>query len=118
MTWTYSGDPSVSEKDKYRFLIDDTDENNPLLQDEEIQFVLNSTNSHYGRLAVLYRICSNKFSKDPKKSLGPQSIDPTSRAEKYERLADRYEKLASAVGAFSNTSMTDPVFTKEMHDNV
>lgn len=41
MTWSYSGDPSRSDLDEVRFLIGDTVESDPQLQDEEINYLLN-----------------------------------------------------------------------------
>lgn len=40
MTFTYSGDPTASILDEIRFMVGDTDANNPLLQNEEICFAL------------------------------------------------------------------------------
>ena len=40
MTWTYSGDPSDSDRDAVRFLIQDTDVANQLTYDEEIDYEL------------------------------------------------------------------------------
>lgn len=40
MTWTYGADPENSNLDAVRLIIGDTDSNNPLLQDEEINYYL------------------------------------------------------------------------------
>lgn len=40
MTWTYSGDPSLSKKDEVRFSVGDTNPKKPMLQDEEISWLL------------------------------------------------------------------------------
>jgi len=40
MAWSYSGDPSSSPKDAVRFLIQDTNPASPIVQDEEINWVL------------------------------------------------------------------------------
>ncbi len=40
MTWTYSGDPSESALDAVRYRLQDTDEDRPLLEDEEIEYEL------------------------------------------------------------------------------
>lgn len=40
MAWTYSGDPSASDKDAVRFYIQDTDVTFQLINDEEITFLL------------------------------------------------------------------------------
>lgn len=40
MTWTYSGDPGASALDEVRFLIQDTDQDDQLLSDEEIEYLI------------------------------------------------------------------------------
>ena len=40
MTWTYDGDPTQDRTAEVRFLVGDTDQTDPLVQDEEIEFVL------------------------------------------------------------------------------
>lgn len=40
MTFSYSGDPIASILDEIRFMVGDTDERGPLLQNEEINFAL------------------------------------------------------------------------------
>ena len=47
MTWTYTGDPNVSDRDKIRFLIGDTDTNDQLVNDEEIEWALTEAGSIY-----------------------------------------------------------------------
>lgn len=40
MAWSYSGDPSTSDRDRVRFLVGDTDALEPQLQNEEIDHLL------------------------------------------------------------------------------
>lgn len=40
MTWTYDGDPSGDRKDEVRFMVGDTTQTTPLVQDEEISYIL------------------------------------------------------------------------------
>lgn len=40
MSFSYSGDPSQSPKDAVRYLVQDTNSSDPLVQDEEIAWVL------------------------------------------------------------------------------
>ena len=40
MTFTYSGTPSASQRDAIRFLLNDTDSTDVLLQDEEISYLI------------------------------------------------------------------------------
>ena len=40
MSWSYSGNPKDSPIDDVRFLVGDTNKNEPILQDEEIQYLI------------------------------------------------------------------------------
>jgi hypothetical protein len=40
MTWSYSGNPGASDLDEVRFLIQDTDTNEQLLSNEEINYLI------------------------------------------------------------------------------
>lgn len=40
MTWEYSGDPTTSAKDEVRFMLGDVNEDDPQLEDEEIDYLL------------------------------------------------------------------------------
>ena len=42
MSFSYSGDPSASTLDAARFLIGDTDADSPIMQDEEIQYIIDT----------------------------------------------------------------------------
>ena len=92
MTWSYSGDPATSELDKYRFIIGDTDENDKLLLDAEINYILDTFDEHNLRLYNLYQSISDKFARDIKRSLGPQSEDHTSRQQSYADKAAYYKR--------------------------
>ena len=118
MTWSYSGDPARSELDKYRFIIGDTDENDKLLLDAEINYILNTFDDHNLRLYNLYQIISDKFARDIKRSLGPQSEDPTSRQQYYADKAAYYKQLCSTFGVSIPKYSYKKVFRKGMHNNV
>ena len=47
MTWTYSGNPGASTLDEVRFLIQDTNTNDQLLQDEELNYLITSYGDPY-----------------------------------------------------------------------
>ena len=55
MSWSYSGNPATSDIDALRFMLKDTIEEDPILQDEEIQFILDNYKSQNARLAVGFR---------------------------------------------------------------
>jgi hypothetical protein len=118
MIWTYSGNPAENELDKYRFIIGDTDENDQLLLDAEIEFVLCENTDHNLRLYTLYQIIADKFARSIKRSLGPQSEDPTSRQQYYADKAAYYKQLCSASGVSVPKYSYKKVFRKGMHNNV
>lgn len=141
MSYSYSGDPSNSERDKYRFLTGDVgeveettsvgptppggsseDDATPtvdfILTDEEIDFVLDNYTSHTLRLYFLYNSMSNKLARYYKKSLGPQYEDPTTKAKHFADLAKEYKAKAAASGITVPTYASDKTFAKGMHDNV
>ena len=93
MSWTYSADPTSSYKDAVRFLIGDTNPDDPLLQDEEINFNLMEVNYN------TYRAASNSCyslaalftgeAQSTSKSVGGLSLSKSfgDKAQRYERLA-------------------------------
>ena len=46
MSWNYSGNPASSPVDECRFLIGDTNPNEPIMQDEEIQYIIDTYGSN------------------------------------------------------------------------
>ena len=93
MGWTYSGNPSSSTKDAVRFMIGDTVEATPLVQDEEIYFSLAEVSQSIYRAAsnVCYNLAAQftGLSQSESKSVGGLSLSKTygDRAQRYERLA-------------------------------
>lgn len=117
MAWTYSGNPSSSEVDKYRFLIGDTISSEPILQNEEIQYILTTYSSHNTRLYHLFNASTNIYARDYKKALGPQSEDPTERLNYFKSQTALYKKLNSASGLSVPGYAFPKAFVKGMHDN-
>lgn len=93
MGWTYSGNPNSSLKDQVRFMIGDTVEANPLIQDEEIYFCLAEVNQNLYRAAsnVCYNLAAQftGLAQSESKSVGGLDISKSygDRAQRYERLA-------------------------------
>lgn len=138
MAYTYSGNPEDSELDRYRFLIGDIGDtvdatptdatpttsynDDPrdswILSDEEVMFILNNFTLNNVRLYYLFNSCASILSKQIKRSLGPQSEDPTTRATYYIEQAAFYKKVSSMAGLSLPVYSMDKIFTKGMHDNV
>lgn len=131
--WTYSGDPSQSAKDQVRFLVGDTNEKEPLLQDGEIRWLLNQYQNTPLNAAI--RACEtiiSKLSRAVDESVGRVSISFSQRRKGYadtllmlrQRLA--MEDAVPYCGGISvtdkytqdmNTDRVRPDFTKHMMEN-
>jgi len=118
MSFSYTGDPSESKLNECRFLIGDTDDKHPILQDEEINYIISQSGEDDNLLRyTLFRQAATIFSRAIKRSLGPQSEDPTSRLKFFEEQAAAYkQKLVS--GGISIPRYSYPkVFSKGMQNN-
>lgn len=95
MTWTYSGNPADSDRDKVRFLVFDTDTNEQLLSDEEIAWLLTEQTNIYLAAANAAEAIAAKFAKDITRSAVGLSANVGNRAQFYLELAN---KLRDQVG--------------------
>lgn len=118
MSWTYSGDPTSSKVDECRFLIGDTNKSAPIMQDEEIQYLISESNGNTDRLRYeLFRHAATIFARDIKRSLGPQSEDPTSRLNYFKEQMELYKVKVMASGLSLPKYNYPKVFRKGMHSN-
>ena len=119
MSFSYSGDPSTSTLDECRFLIGDTNESSPIMQDEEIQYIIAEEGTNTDKLRyVLFKQAATIFARDIKRSLGPQSEDPTSRLNFYKEQMESYKaKLSTASGLSIPKYAYPKVFRKGMQNN-
>ena len=86
MTWSYSGNPKLSAKDQVRFQIGDTNPEDPLLTDEEIEYLLSLYNNTPMNTSI--RCCEtlvSKFSRLADEAVGQVKIS-------YSQIADTYLK--------------------------
>ena len=94
MTWTYSADPSSHVKDQVRWLVQDTIDSDPQVQDEEIYFVLGQFNQEPYRAAIeVAGSLAARYVREAQsvsKSVGGLSLSKT-----YGDLASKYERLAN-----------------------
>lgn len=118
MSFSYSGDPSNSQLDECRFLLGDTDESQPILQDEEIDYIITTYSSNLNTLRYnLFKQAATVFARAIKRSLGPQSEDPTSRLNFYQEQMEYY-KGQLATGSLPTIRYAYPkIFHKGMHSN-
>lgn len=118
MSFSYSGNPKDSSVDEARFLIGDTDVNNPIMQNEEIQYIIDTYGAGTNTCRYqLFNRAATLFARDIKRSLGPQSEDPTDRLKFFKEQADYYKNLV-AVGGVSVPKYAYPkTFRKGMFSN-
>jgi hypothetical protein len=133
MTWTYTGDPSANNRDEVRFLIGDTDNTDPIVQDEEIAYaVAQEANNRLAAIRIV-RSLIGKYSRKVDKSVGDLKISYSQIAKNYTDLAkfleesddNLYAPIAYAGGISlsdkdtvrQDSDRTDPIFKKGMNDN-
>ena len=118
MSFTYSGDPSKSQLDECRFLLGDTNEKNPIMQDGEINYIIAQAGTNTVLLRyTLFQQAATVFARAIKRSLGPQSEDPTSRLKFFESQAAEYKRKLSANGLSLPRYAYPKVFSKGMQNN-
>lgn len=99
MSFTYSGDPTKSRLDAIRFTIQDTKPVKPMMQDEEIMYIINTYANEKKQLAVAYKQCATYLALQPiKRGLGPQTEDNSDRLKYYKAQAELLDKQATNSG--------------------
>lgn len=118
MAFSYSGNPSDSALDEARFLLGDTDAEAPIMQDEEIQYLINAYEAGTNNLKFqLFSRAATLFARDIKRSLGPQSEDPTDRLNYYKEQAAYYKSLIVIGGVSPIKAAYPKIFRKGMLSN-
>lgn len=89
--YSYSGDPSATDLDKVRFLLSDTNSTSPLLQDEEIYWLLEEWSNAYEAAASGAEIIAGQYAhkSDYSKSVGDLSL-----SQNFDTQANRFRSLA------------------------
>lgn len=99
MTWSYSGNPSVSEKDQVRFLVQDTQSAKPLLQDEEIAYLISTEGSPQDAAAKAAETLAAQFARFVDESVGQVKVSFSQRFKHYSELAKNLKRQASIKNA-------------------
>lgn len=95
MTWNYDN-PKASDKDAVRFLVGDTDEDDPLVTDEEIEFFIEEfPSSTYHAAAEVAESIAAKFSREVAHSGDGLSYSAEQLQSNYAELAVRLRKQAA-----------------------
>lgn len=83
MTWSYSGNPSESDLDYIRFAIADTDEEQPLLQNEEIETLQKEWSERTSVILACMERILLILSRDCDHTLGPEKVLASQRYKNY-----------------------------------
>lgn len=94
MTWTYYGDPSDNTKDEVRFLVGDTNSDDRLVEDEEINYAL-ANESVYNAAATVAKAIAAKFAREADFSVDGLSKSLSQRAEHYRSLSAELSQKAA-----------------------
>ena len=95
MAFTYV-DPTSGDRDKVRFLIQDTDSTDAHLQDAEITYLITVWGNVYKAAAYAAEIIAAKYSHKTNYS---RSIGDLSISESYAESATQFRELARSINA-------------------
>lgn len=113
MAWTYTGNPGSSPRDEVRFLLGDTSEADPLLQDEEIDYLLGE---HGGSaIAAAVAACEAvvaKLSREADLSSGATSISASQRRAHYASLLTQLQRRATRTPNIKISQTIPPRFQR------
>jgi len=129
MPFTYDGSNLDVILNRIRFELGDTDSNRPLLQDEEIAFIVATYSALHIRVAIAARLIVAKFSGEADRVRIENFEEVKSNfVERYTELARLHEAKGFAPPYSSaqvksdkevdetNTSLVQPAFKRGMHD--
>ena len=94
MTWTYTGNPESSTKDEVRFLVGDTDKDDGLVQDEEINYALNVEGSSLRAAVRVARAIAAHFARAVEKQVGDLKIKASEKYKNYLEVMKALEEGA------------------------
>ena len=115
MSWTYSGLPGTSLLDELRFYIQDTDEAYQLLQDEELNFLLDTYMPIYGSTlavgAMACEVLAARFAREVDTSADGVSVSLSQLMDRYNSLAASLRDQYKEVGSGSLAQTLDEMFS-------
>lgn len=88
MSWSYSGNPDKNDKDKVRFIIQDTDRDEQLLSNEEIESLISSEGGALQAAMRASEILAAKFARWCDEKVGQVSVSLSQRMKHYQALRD------------------------------
>lgn len=134
--FTYSGDPSASDRDQVRFLVGDTNPKDPQLLDAEVDWLVSTEGiTHEAAIAACSHIAARYSREVDAVDEGPDTKTGRKRevlAKHYRDLADdlrrrRIKTVGAYAGALSqaekdlaraDTDTPQPTFSRGMQDNL
>lgn len=129
--WTYSGDPSVSNRDAVRMLIGDTDESDPQLWDGEVDYLLGQYPQPFDAAVQGCYAIAARYARKVNRRVGDLSINYSDRQKAYLTMAQQLKSRAVTMGltiyvggtsisdmrsVASNTDLAKPAFGKGQFD--
>ena len=130
MSFSYDSTKLDKELNKIRLYLGDTDENDPLLQDEEVKLIQDDKTTFTKRVAACCRLICAQLARRVDYRLSLLSEKAGLMYERYKDQADRYEVMGSLSYPWAasvdvdlkeanedDSSIVQPKFTKGMHDN-
>lgn len=124
MSWSYSGNPATTSKDKVRFLVGDTITADQLVQDEEITAMLVDQPNTKLCGAIIAEAIAARFSRLADTSVGKTSVSYSQRAEAYLALAAKLRKQSKSEALYrampyaGGISVADKEIDEENEDRV
>lgn len=108
----------VSDKDRVRFIVQDTENSGHLFEDEEINYLLSKTGSSDLAAIACARIAAAKYSRLADTTIETVSVSHSQKAKAFLALAKdlqtQYDQSASGMAGMSSTgigiSETDSVY--------
>jgi len=108
MSWAYGGRPESNDVDAVRLLVGDTDSDEPLVSDEEIEFALSQTRTLPGAGSVTANAIAALFSRDVDLSVSGGNYSESQRSQHYRELAQRLDKQSQSAPPRSGVSVPVP----------
>lgn len=131
MTWSYTGNPADSNKDQARFYLQDTDVNDQLMTDEELNFLISTEGSPISAALRGAEILLARFANCVDETVGGVSVKLSQKMDQYKKLRDDLRKRIAIGYAIpfaggldysqkhsveTNDDRVEPFFTRDSGD--
>lgn len=120
MAWSFGNDPLNNDKDAVRILVGDTDESDPIIDDEVIEFFISEEPNKY---YAAQRTAMALASKMARLERSDEHVRYKELAQDLRYRAGMEEPGVVFTGGITRTGIPAPsdlpdlFFTREMHDN-